>query len=154
MATNLVSIRQNLKTVLEAINGTGSYKTSVTKVAYWTQAVVQIPVSDLPFIGIRPANVVAVHYPNGRIRHEFTVALHCIVQDIGVDETLTKLENLYDDIIYAVNLDTQRGTTGTLKNAVATYDGGLVFEEYTPDNRLASALVTLKIPYHKTTSSS
>ena len=154
MSTNALVILQNMKTALAAINGAGSFKTTVKRVEYWTNPTVGIDPGLMPWIGIRPVTDVGPHQPDGRVQRDLTVKLHCIVTASSPANTIALAMNLGDDIFEALNVDTHRGTTGGVYNAVATYVGDWTFEEYTPDNNFAAIMVDVRVRYHRTTRAS
>lgn len=154
MATNINTVIDNLMSVLGGIDGTGSFKTSVTKIQRWADPVVKHSKSEMPLIMLRPVNIEADHYAPARIRHNLTVILHCVVTDATPELAQEKLADLCDDIIFALNVDHYRGSTSGVQNAMDTFVNGILFEEYTPDNTVCSAMVTVNVIYHRSTESS
>lgn len=154
MSTNALVILQNIKTTLAAINGTGSFKTTVKRVEYWTSPTDGIDPILMPWIGLRPVNDIGPHQNNNQVQRDLGLKLHCIVRGSTVENAIIAAMNLGDDVFEALNADPFRGTTGGMKNATATYVGDWVFEEYTPDNKFAAIMVDVRVRYHRTTRAS
>ncbi len=149
MSANVLRILDNLKTVLAGINGVAPYRVAVTTVAYWAEPVVKISRPELPWIGVRPIKAQVQNFPCNQQRKDLRIALHVIISASSSATAIEKLANLEDDIKYALNLDPCRGATGAIKNAVSTLIVDTSYEEYTPDNNLASMVITLSCPFHE-----
>lgn len=154
MSTNALLILQNMMTTLAGINGTGSFKTTVRRVEYWSNPTVQVDPGFMPWIGLRPVSDTGPHFPDGRVQRDLMVKLHCIVTASTPALTVALAMNLGDDIFEALNADTHRGSSGGNSNAVATYVGDWLFEEYTPDNNFTAMMVDVRVRYHRTTRAS
>tara|TARA_R100000231_G_scaffold86790_1_gene65895 strand:- start:13503 stop:13958 length:456 start_codon:yes stop_codon:yes gene_type:complete len=92
-STRRRAIVESLKTLLETINGTGSFRTNVAEVAtrlkFWDEVV------DFPTIHIGAGNETR-EYASGNHRFRFLqVTLRCYVQD--EDDVILALEKLLED---------------------------------------------------------
>ena len=93
-STRRRAIVGSLKTLLETINGTGSFRTNVAEVAtrlkFWDE------VSDFPSIHAGAGNETR-EYQGGNFRFRYLqVTLRCYVQD--EDDVILALEKLLEDV--------------------------------------------------------
>lgn len=142
-------ILDNIGTVLNTITTGNGYKTDVTKVQALARGYADVKTGERPFLGYVPELETVEYLPFNHIRCTLTVRIIGHVSGQSQNDRSTKLNNLIDDIIAAVNLDPTRGT-----NAINTKMGQFQTDEGDPDGRGdGSVLTTLSIVYERSTSS-
>ncbi len=99
-----------LQTQLATITTGNGYKTTVNTV---TDVVMDWETSrqdgPFPWIGVKPARNAAQHFGFNEIRSELTLQIVCHVEGATDSAAYDALENLLDDIIVALGVDTTCG---------------------------------------------
>ena len=143
----------NLVTALTSIDGSGDFKTTVSKVERRFREWSDVGIGEMPWLGYKTGVSEAEHQPNSfiRVRLPVTVIGHVNVADPELTEAA--LSDLEDDVIAAVNLDTTRGG-----NAVQTTWLGSEADENHPDRQdhrggSGTIRIELQVLYERTTRS-
>jgi hypothetical protein len=137
---------QNLATVLAAINGTGSYYTTVATVERIYRNPVDPDSGAHPWIGILPLQDRYEYLPGQQIRVTLPVQLVAYVDGATAALRATAMEELLDDIIYALHLDSTRSA-----NAVLTRVATSSTDEGDPDVvDFGTLVVDLEMVYFRT----
>ena len=143
-------ILQNIKTVLETITTGNGYKTTVVKVEALGKSWATVKPGEKPWLGIVPQREAFQYQPAGLMRSALTVLVIAHVTGTTQDDRGSKLNNLLDDVIASMNLDTTRGS-----NAIHTTITGVETDEGAPDgDGDGSMVVTLDVVYLRSTGGS
>ena len=144
------SILDNIGTVLATITTGNGYKTTVVSVEPFAKGWGDMGAGLKPFIGFAPGSERFQYQPCGSIRVALNVALTCHISGSTQSARSTALNDLLDDIIKALSLDTSRGN-----NAIATTVSQVETDEGSPDSsEEGSMLVGVEVAYLRTTSGS
>ncbi len=109
------SILSNLSTALSTITTGNGYNTTVATVENEAKTWADVPDSQKPWVGYVPIAEVMQFLPGDQVRVELPLDIIChVVGNTNADRS-TKLNNLLDDVIAALNVDTTRGS-----NAIST----------------------------------
>ena len=142
-------ILQNISTVLNTISTSNGYKTNVSTVESLGKSWATVKPGEKPWVGIVPQKEsLAFEYSN--IRVVLTVLIIAHVAGTTQDDRASKLNDLLDDIIASMNLDTTRDD-----NAISTTIGSVETDEGAPDgDGDGSMVITMEIAYFRGTGSS
>jgi len=142
-------VLQNIKTVLETISTGNGYKTDVDTVEALGKSWATVKPGEKPWIGIVPQRE-SLKFEYSNIRVVLSVLIIGHVAGSTQDDRASKLNDLLDDIIAAVNTDTTRDN-----NAISTTIIAVETDEGAPDgDGDGSMVVTLNIVYFRGTGSS
>ena len=142
-------VLQNIKTVLDTISTDNSYKTDVDTVEALGKSWATVKPGEKPWIGIVPQRE-SLKFEYSNIRVTLTVLLIGHVAGTTQDDRASKLNNLLDDIIAAMNADTTRGN-----NAISTTITTVDTDEGAPDgDGDGSMVITMTVVYFRGTGSS
>ena len=143
-------ILQNLATTLAGITTGNGYKTTVTTVESVAKSYADITVTEKPWIGIFPQRESLVYEHSGSIRVTLSVLLLCHISGVSVDDRSSTLNDLLDDIIGVLGVDTTRGA-----NAVMTRLTSVETDEGDPDAYgHGSLVINSEVVYFRTDTSS
>lgn len=143
-------ILTNLQTTFEGITTGGGFKTTVTKVQALARGFADVKTGERPFIGYVPQAEQVEYQPFNRIRCTLNVSVIGHVNGGDLSDRSTKLNNLIDDLIAALNADPTRGG-----NAINTKVTQFETDEGDPDGRGdGSVLAQVQIQYERSVSSS
>ena len=109
------SILSNLGTTLATITTGNGYNTTVVEVENEAKTWADVPDSKKPWVGYVPIAEVLQFLPGNQVRVELPLDVICHVKGNTNADRSTKLNNLLDDVIAALNVDTTRGS-----NAIST----------------------------------
>jgi hypothetical protein len=115
-------ILDNIKTVLEAINIAGGYKTTVKNVEPVIKDWDAVTVEERPWIGFMPRQQIFQHLPNGQIRVILPILVGAHVCGDDQDDREAKVTDLEDDIVRALGVDTTRGGNAVSTMITSTQD--------------------------------
>lgn len=143
-------ILNNLQTTFEGITVAGGYKTTIVKVQALARGYADVKTGERPFIGYVPQAEQVEYQPFNRIRCTLNVSVIGHVNGNSQSDRSTKLNNLIDDLIAALNEDPTRGS-----NAINTKLVQFETDEGDPDGRGdGSVLAQVQIQYERSVSSS
>ena len=143
------SILQNIKTVLGTITTGNGYKTTITTCEALGKSWATVKPGQKPWRGVVPQRE-SLKFEYSNIRAVLTVLIIGHVSGTTQDDRATKLNNLLDDIIAAMNLDTTRGS-----NAISSTIRQVETDEGAPDAEGdGSMVVTMDVAYFRGTGSS
>jgi hypothetical protein len=143
-------ILSNLQTTFESITVANGYKTTVVKVQALARGYADVKTGERPFIGYVPQAEQVEYQPFNRIRCTLNVSVIGHVSGNSQSDRSTKLNDLIDDLIAALNADPTRGT-----NAINTKLVQFETDEGDPDARGdGSVLAQVQIQYERSVSSS
>lgn len=107
-------ITSNVKTVLAAINGSPTYRSTVvtvdTIIRHWDE----VAVSLRPWIGVVPGIERYEFLAGGLIKVTLPFELLAYVTGSSQSDMLDKVNNLHDDILVALLADQSRGGNATM----------------------------------------
>jgi hypothetical protein len=109
------SILSNLSTTLASITTGNGYNTTVLTVENEAKTWGDVPESQKPWVGYVPVAEVLQFLPGDQVRVELPLDIICHVSGTTSSDRSTKLNNLLDDVIAALSVDTTRGS-----NAIST----------------------------------
>ena len=133
-------ILNNLQTTFETVTTGNGYKTTVDTVQALARGYFDVKTGERPFIGYVPGIETVQHQPSN-IGH---------VSGTSLADRQTKLNNLIDDLIAVLNVDTTRGS-----NAISTTVTQFETDEGDPDaHGDGSVLMQVQIRYIRNTSKS
>ena len=95
-------------TALSGITIANGYKTTVVTVERVIKSWEGSKPGEKPSIGILPQREDITHEPSQQMRVDMTVVLVCHVIGTSAADRYTKLNDLLDDVIVALNFDTSR----------------------------------------------
>lgn len=143
-------ILQNLATTLAGITTGNGYKTTVVKVETVARSFADTVVSEKPWVGIYPQRESLVYEHSGSIRVTLTCLLICHIAGDTVDDRASTLNDLLDDVIGVLGVDTTRGA-----NAVMTRLTSVETDEGDPDAYgHGSMVIHSEVVYFRTDTSS
>ena len=143
-------ILQNVSTVLNTITTGNGYKTTVTKVEALGKSWATVKPGEKPWLGIVPQRETYNHQPGSLMRVTLSMLIIAHVTGTTQDDRASKLNDLLDDIIAAMNLDTTRNS-----NAIHTTLKNVETDEGAPDGDGDGSMVaSFDIVYLRTTAQS
>ena len=143
-------ILDNLQTTFEGITTGNGFKTSVTLVQALARGYFDVKTGERPFIGYVPGVETVQHQPGGNIYCSLALSVIGHVSGTSLSDRQTKLNNLIDDLIAALNTDTTRGS-----NAISTTVTQYETDEGDPDaHGDGSVLMQIQVKYLRSTASS
>ena len=143
-------ILQNLATTLAGITTGNGYKTTVTTVESVAKSYADTTATEKPWIGIYPQREALAYEHSGNIRVTFAFLLLCHISGVSVDNRSATLNDLLDDIIGVLGVDTTRGG-----NAVMTSLTSVETDEGDPDAYgHGSMVINAEVVYFRTDASS
>ncbi|MAB56863.1 MAG: hypothetical protein CL524_04860 [Aequorivita sp.] len=143
-------ILDNIETVLNTITTGNGYKTTVTTVEPVAKGWGDMGAGLKPFIGFSPGSERFDYQPCGSIRVVLGIALTCHISGSTQGARSSALNDLLDDIIKALSLDTSRGG-----KAISTTISQVETDEGSPDSSYeGSMLIRVDVAYIRTTSGS
>jgi len=144
------NILDNVETVLGTITTGNGYKTTLAAVEPFAKGWGDMGTGSKPFVGFSPGAERFEFLPGNQIRVRMDLVLTCHVSGSTQSARSVALNNLLDDLIAALNLDTTRGG-----HAVSTTITQTETDEGSPDaNHEGSMLVRAEVVYFRNTSSS
>ena len=144
------NILDNVGTVLNTITTGNGYKTTLATVEAFTKGWGDMGSGAKPFVGYAPGPERLQFLPGNQIRVRLDLIITCHISGTTQDARSVALNNLLDDLIAALNLDTTRGG-----HAVSTTITQAESDEGSPDaNHEGSMLVRAEVVYFRNTSSS
>tara|TARA_R110002020_G_scaffold171937_3_gene362049 strand:+ start:1641 stop:2102 length:462 start_codon:yes stop_codon:yes gene_type:complete len=143
-------IVSNIGSVLATITTDNGYKTTVVTVEAVGKTWADVGSGAKPWIGYAPVRESFEYFPGSQIRVVLNVTIIAHISGTTQADRATKLNDLLDDIIAALNLDTTRGG-----KAIATTITTVETDEGSPDaNGFGSMVLTVDVPYIRTLSAS
>lgn len=143
-------ILENLQSTFAGITTGNGYKTSVQTVEALARGYFDVKTGERPFIGYVPGGETVQHQPGGNMYCTMSLAVIGHVSGDTLSDRQTKLNNLIDDIVAVLNVDTTRGA-----NAISTTVVSFETDEGDPDAAGdGSVLMQTQIKYIRTISSS
>jgi len=130
-------ILQDVKTVLETITTDNGYKTDVTTVEALGKSWATVKSGEKPWVGIVPQRE-SLKFEYSNIRVVLPVLIIAHVAGATQDDRASKLNDLLDDVIAAINLDTTRGA-----NAISSTIKTVETDEGAPDGDGDGSIVVL-----------
>ena len=142
-------ILNNLQTTFEGVTTGNGYHTSVTLVQALARGYFDVKTGERPFIGYVPGVETVQHQPGGNIYCTLAVSVIGHISGTTLSDRQTKLNNLIDDLIAVLNVDTTRGS-----NAISTTVMQYETDEGDPDaHGDGSVLMQVQIKYLRSTAS-
>ena len=150
MATpNRRLVLQNIKTVLETITTGNGYKTTIDTVEALGKSWATVKPGQKPWLGIVPQRE-SLKFEYSNIRVVLSVLIIGHVTGTTQDDRASKLNDLLDDVIAALNTDTTRSN-----NAISTTVKTVETDEGAPDgDGDGSMVITVDIAYFRGAGSS
>ena len=143
-------ILENLQTTFEGVTTGNGYKTTVTTVQALARGYYDVKTGERPFIGYVPTSESFQHQPGGNMYSTMSVSVIGHVSGSTLSDRQTKINNLIDDVIAVLNVDTTRGA-----NAISTTAVSVETDEGDPDaSGDGSVIMPILIKYIRTTSAS
>jgi len=143
-------ILNNLQTTFEGITTGNGFKTTVVKVQALARGYADVKTGERPFVGYVPQAEQVQHQPFDQMLCTLNISVIGHVNGNSQSDRSTKLNNLIDDLIAALNADTTRGA-----NAISTTLVQLETDEGDPDARGdGSVLAQVQVKYTRTIASS
>jgi len=143
-------ILQNLATTLAGITTGNGYKTTVTTVEAVAKSFADTASGEKPWIGIYPQREALEYEHSGSIRVTLTCLLICHVTGITADSRASLLNDLLDDVIGVLGVDTTRGANAVMTKLVSTET-----DEGDPDAYgQGSMVINCEVVYFRTDASS
>jgi hypothetical protein len=140
-------ILENLQTTFEGVTTGNGYKTTVTTVQALARGYYDVRTGERPFIGYVPTSESFQHQPGGNMYSTLSVS---VIGGSTLSDRQTKINNLIDDVIAVLNVDTTRGA-----NAISTTAVSVETDEGDPDaSGDGSFIMPILIKYIRTTSAS
>lgn len=144
------AILSNIGTVLATITTANGYKSDVVTVEAVGKGWGDVSTSEKPWIGYSPGREALQYFPGNSIRSELSITLIAHIAGSTQSDRGTKLNDLLDDIIVALSVDTSRGS-----NAISTTVLTVETDEGSADaNGFGSMVIGVNVAYLRTTSSS
>jgi hypothetical protein len=144
------SILSNLGTVLATITTGNGYKTTVTTVEAEAKTWADVPASLKPWIGYVPTVEIIEYLPGDQIRAVLPLDLICHIVGQTNAARSTKLNDLLDDVIAVLAVDTTRGS-----NAISTTVVSVDTDEGAPGAvGQGSMVVSIEVAYMRTSGQS
>ena len=142
-------VLQNIKTVLETITTGNGYKTTIDTVEALGKSWAGVKPGQKPWLGIVPQREsLSFEYSNIRVVLTLLVIGH--VAGTTQDDRASKLNDLLDDVIAALNTDTTRDN-----NAISTTITSVETDEGAPDgDGDGSMVITTNVAYFRGVGSS
>lgn len=129
MATpNRNLILEDIATSLGAIDGTGSFTSTVTTVERVIKDWQSVGAQEMPWLGFAPIRTAYTMMPFGQIECTMDVTIVGIAQASTDSTRSDTISELVDDVIYALGIDATRGG-----NAVSTSIVSCETDEGDPD---------------------
>lgn len=150
MATpNRRLVLQNIKTVLETITTGNGYKTTIDTVEALGKSWATVKTGQKPWLGIVPQRE-SLKFEYSNIRVTLPVLIIGHVTGTTQDDRASKLNDLLDDVIAALNTDTTRSN-----NAISTTVTTVETDEGAPDgDGDGSMVITVDVVYFRGVGSS
>jgi len=143
-------ILENLQTTFEGITTGNGYKTTVQTVQALARGYFDVKTGERPFVGYVPTSEAFQHQPGGNMYSTLNVTVIGHISGNTLAERQTKINNLIDDVVAVLNVDTTRGS-----NAISTTVTQFETDEGDPDaHGDGSVLMQVQIRYIRNTSSS
>lgn len=143
-------ILENLQTTFEGVTTGNGYKTTVTTVQALARGYYDVRTGERPFIGYVPTSESFQHQPGGNMYSTMSVSVIGHISGNTLSDRQTKINNLIDDVIAVLNVDTTRGA-----NAISTTAVSVETDEGDPDaSGDGSFIMPILIKYIRTTSAS
>ena len=143
-------ILANLQTTLAGITAGNGYKTTVETVEALARGYFDVKTGERPFVGYVPTAESFQHKPGGIMYSVLNVSVIGHISGNTLAERQTKINDLIDDVIAVLNVDTTRGS-----NAISTTAIGVETDEGDPDAYGdGSFVMQTQIKYIRTTSAS
>lgn len=142
---NRDTVIDNLITAIQGINGSSPYTTTVAHVQRKHMTSTDIPVQHMPFVGIEESDE---EYEGIRFHHykvRFQVDLLIQVVSDGEAAARQLLNDVYDDVFHAINVDYTRGNQAYETKVTATSPTEIV------NRNIAQMHVLLEILYVRNT---
>jgi len=144
------TILSNIGTTLETITTGNGYKTTVATVEAVAKSFGDMGSGAKPFIGYAPVRERLAYQPFNDIECTLSVTLLCHIAGNTQSDRATKLNNLLDDVITALAVDTTRGSV-----AISTTVTEAQTDEGSPDaGGFGSMLLNVDVRYLRTSSAS
>ena len=144
------SILSNVGTTLATITTGNGYKVTIVTVEPVGKTWAGVPKGLKPWVGYIPLAETLSYLPGGQIRCVLPVQIIVHISEATQADRATKLNNLLDDIIAALNVDTTRGS-----NAISTTVLSVDTDEGSPDAIHEGTMVlSTEVAYMRTSSSS
>ena len=139
-----------MKSTLEGITTGNGYKTTVVTVEALAKSWAGVKPGERPWIGVVPQKESFEHTPFGGIRVRLPIAIIAHVSGTSQDDRASKLNDLLDDIIAVLNVDTTRNAKAIFTSVI-----GVDTDEGDPDGYGdGSMVVNVDVVYLRTTSGS
>lgn len=143
---NRRAILADLESTLKGIRIANGYRSDIATVELVARTFAEARAPVRPYIGIVPGRESWAYQPFACVRVDFTVQLVCHVQiDRDRDLMLDALNDLLDDIVAVLSVDTTRGGSATM-TTVSTVES----DEGAPEGG-ASMVIGLSVVYFRTT---
>ena len=143
-------ILENLQTTLAGITAGNGYKTTVQTVEALARGYFDVKTGERPFVGYVPTSESFQHQPGGNMYSTLGVTVIGHISGNTLSERQTKINNLIDDVIAVLNVDTTRGA-----NAISTTAVSVETDEGDPDAfGDGSFVMQTQIKYIRTTAAS
>jgi hypothetical protein len=143
-------ILDNVGTTLATITTGNGYKTTVATVEALGKSWGDVGSGAKPWIGYVPNQERLEYFPGGSIRAILSMTIICHINGSTQSARSTTLNNLLDDIIAVLAVDTRRGGS-----AICTTVTSVDTDEGSPDaNGFGSMAINVECPYLRTSSSS
>ena len=143
-------ILANLQTTLAGITAGNGYKTTVLTVEALARGYFDVKTGERPFVGYVPTAESFQHQPGGIMYSTLNVSVIGHISGNTLAERQPKINDLIDDVIAVLNVDTTRGS-----NAISTTAIGVETDEGDPDAYGdGSFVMQTQIKYIRTTSAS
>jgi hypothetical protein len=143
-------ILNNLQTTFETVTTGNGYKTTVDTVQALARGYFDVKTGERPFIGYVPGIETVQYQPSNMIYCTLALSVIGHVSGTSLADRQTKLNNLIDDLIAVLNVDTTRDS-----NAISTTVTQFETDEGDPDaHGDGSVLMQVQIRYIRNTSKS
>ena len=144
------TILSNIGTTLATITTSNGYKTTVATVEAVAKSFGDMGSGAKPWVGYAPVRETLAYQPFNDIECTLSITMLCHIDGATQGDRATKLNNLLDDIIAALAVDTTRGSV-----AISTSITEVQTDEGSPDaGGFGSMLLNVEVRYLRTTSSS
>ena len=144
------SILSNMSTTLAGITTGNGYNTSVVTVEGEAKTWADVPASLKPWIGYVPTAERLQYLPGSQIRVVLPIQVICHIVGQTQSSRSTILNNLLDDVIAVLNVDTTRGS-----KAISTTVVSVDTDEAAPGaTGQGSMVLTVEVAYMRTTGQS
>jgi hypothetical protein len=144
------SILSNMSTTLAGITTGNGYNTTVVTVEGEAKTWADVPASLKPWIGYVPTAETLQHLPGGQIRVVLPIQVICHIVGQTQSARSNTLNNLLDDVIAVLNVDTTRGS-----KAISTTVVSVDTDEAAPGaTGQGSMVLTVEVAYMRTTGQS